>query len=55
MEENLRRAMRYSQGDAMVFVERPLSATLLGIAAVLMVIAVLPAVRKKREDVFTES
>jgi putative tricarboxylic transport membrane protein len=54
MEENLRRAMRYSQGDPTVFIERPLSATLLGLAAVLMVVAVLPAVRKKREVVFTE-
>jgi len=54
MEENLRRAMRYSQGDPTVFIERPLSATLLGLAAVLMVVALLPAVRKKREDVFTE-
>ena len=54
MEENLRRAMRFAQGDATVFITRPLSATLLAIAALLLVIVILPAVRKKREDVFVE-
>ena len=54
MEENVRRAMRYSQGDPKVFVERPLSAALLSIAAAPMVLAVLPAVRNKRNDVLTE-
>jgi putative tricarboxylic transport membrane protein len=54
MEENLRRAMRYAQGDPVVFFERPLSATLLGIAALLLVVVLLPAIRRKREDVFTE-
>ena len=38
----------------MVFFERPLSATLLGIAALLLVVVLLPAIRRKREDVFTE-
>jgi putative tricarboxylic transport membrane protein len=54
MEENLRRAMRYAQGDPMVFVERPLSASLLAVAVLLLVIVLLPAIRRKREDVFTE-
>jgi putative tricarboxylic transport membrane protein len=54
MEENLRRAMRYAQGDPIVFVERPLSASLLAIALLLLVIVLLPAIRRKREDVFTE-
>jgi putative tricarboxylic transport membrane protein len=54
MEENLRRAMRYAQGDPMVFVERPLSATLLALAVVLLAIVLLPTVRRKREDVFVE-
>jgi putative tricarboxylic transport membrane protein len=54
MEENLRRAMRYAQGDPMVFVERPLSASLLAVAALLLVIVLLPSIRRKREDVFTE-
>ena len=54
MEENLRRAMRYAQGDPIVFVERPLSAALLAVAVVLLIIVLLPAIRKKREDVFVE-
>ncbi len=54
MEENLRRAMRYAQGDPTVFIERPLSATLLAIAVVLLIAVLLPAIRRKREDVFVE-
>ncbi len=54
MEENLRRALLLSRGDPMVFVERPISLGLLLIAAAILVIAVLPAIRRKREDVFVE-
>jgi putative tricarboxylic transport membrane protein len=54
MEENLRRAMRYAQGDPMVFIERPLSAVLLALAAILLVFALFPVVRRKRENVFVE-
>jgi TctA family transporter len=52
MEEYLRRAMTISRGDWSVFVTRPLSATLLAIAAVLLVIVFLPAISKKREEAF---
>jgi putative tricarboxylic transport membrane protein len=38
-----------------VFVTRPLSAALLAVAAVLLVLAVLPSLRKKRDEVFVES
>ena len=54
MEENLRRAMRFAQGDPMVFIERPLSAGLLLASAVLLVAVLLPAIRRKRSDVFVE-
>ena len=54
MEENLRRAMLLSRGDPMTFVTRPLSATLLAIAALLLIIIMLPAIRKKREEAFVE-
>lgn len=54
MEENFRRAMYLSRGDAMIFLERPISAGLLLCAAALFVILVLPAVRSKREEVFQE-
>ena len=37
MEEHLRRAMLLSRGDPMVFVQRPISATMLAIAAVALI------------------
>ncbi|MBS7695915.1 MULTISPECIES: tripartite tricarboxylate transporter permease [unclassified Chelatococcus] len=54
MEENLRRALIISRGDLMIFVERPVSAALLLVAVALLVIAVLPSIRKSRDEVFTE-
>jgi putative tricarboxylic transport membrane protein len=49
MEENLRRAMLIARGNVTVFVERPISAGLLLVALVLLVLAALPMLRKKRE------
>jgi TctA family transporter len=54
MEENLRRAMLLSRGDWSVFVTRPLSASLLAAALVLLVIVMLPSVKSKREEAFVE-
>ncbi|MCA2997619.1 MAG: tripartite tricarboxylate transporter permease [Rhodocyclaceae bacterium] len=54
MEENLRRAMLLSRGDPLTFVTRPLSATLLAISLLLLIIIMLPAIRKKREEAFVE-
>jgi putative tricarboxylic transport membrane protein len=55
MEENLRRAMLIARGDATVFLTRPISATLIAIAASLLVLAALPMIRKRREEVFVET
>jgi len=55
MEDNLRRAMRISSGDPMIFVERPISLSLLVAAAMLLIMVALPAIRSKREQVFQES
>ena len=55
MEENLRRALLISRGDWTVFLTRPLSAVLLAIAAFLLMLAVLPLMRAKRDEVFVES
>jgi TctA family transporter len=55
MEENLRRAMLLSRGDATVFFQRPISLTMLLIAALLLVIVLAPAVRKKRDEAFVEA
>ena len=54
MEENLRRALLLSRGDPTVFFTRPLSLGMLVVAALLLVIIVLPAVRKTREVAFHE-
>jgi putative tricarboxylic transport membrane protein len=54
MEENLRRAMRISSGDPMIFIDRPISLTLLIASVVLLVIVALPHIRSKREEVFQE-
>ena len=49
MEEHLRRAMLLSRGDAMVFLQRPISATMLGIAALALGLMLLPNVRKGKD------
>ncbi|GAA4334094.1 tripartite tricarboxylate transporter permease [Pigmentiphaga soli] len=54
MEENFRRALLLSRGDFGTFVTRPLSASLLVIAAILVLIVASPAIRKKREETFVE-
>lgn len=54
MEENLRRAMKISGGDPMIFLNRPISLGLLIAAALLLLVLVLPTIRGKREEVFQE-
>ncbi len=54
MEENLRRALLLSRGDASVFVTRPISAVMLAMAVILLLIIVAPSIRKKREEAFHE-
>ncbi|MCG7392180.1 tripartite tricarboxylate transporter permease [Microvirga sp. ACRRW] len=54
MEENLRRALIISRGSLETFIERPVSAGLLAVSAILLVIALLPSIRKGRDEVFTE-
>jgi TctA family transporter len=55
MEDNLRRALRISSGDAMIFIERPISLVLLSAAILLLIIVALPAIRSKREEAFQEN
>lgn len=54
MEENLRRAMSLARGDASSFFARPISASLLPLAATLLVVVALPALKRKREEIFQE-
>ncbi len=54
MEEKLRQALIISRGSFMTFLERPISAGLLAVAVIVLVIALLPSMSKKRDEVFTE-
>jgi TctA family transporter len=54
MEENLMRAVLLSRGDWSVFVTRGLSASVLAVAALLLVIVLLPSIKRKREEAFVE-
>jgi TctA family transporter len=54
LEENLRRAMLLSRGDPLTFVEKPISLTLLLLAAGLLLTVVVPAIRRGREIAFKE-
>jgi TctA family transporter len=54
MEEHLRRAMLLSRGDPMVFIERPISASMLAIAAIALAAMLLPGLRAKKETAMAE-
>jgi len=54
MEENLRRAMLLSRGDPLVFLERPISAALLTMAALAILFVCLPEIRRKRDEALQE-
>ncbi len=54
MEENLRRAILIARGDPLTFFTRPISGGLLAVAILLLVVAVLPMIRQRREQVFVE-
>jgi TctA family transporter len=50
MEEHLRRAMLLSRGDPVVFIERPISATLLAIGAIALGAMLLPNLRRGKDE-----
>ncbi len=54
MEENLRRALLLSRGDWSTFISRPLSASLLIAAALMIVVVSLPSIKRSREKAFKE-
>ncbi|MDZ4085912.1 MAG: tripartite tricarboxylate transporter permease [Tabrizicola sp.] len=55
LEENLRRAMILGRGDPSTFVTRPISLTLLLLTVAVLVVMLMPAIRKKRAEVFVEA
>ena len=50
----MRRALLFSKGDPSVFLARPISAVLIGVAVILLLTVFLPAVRGRRKTVFQE-
>ncbi|WP_176562811.1 hypothetical protein [Paracoccus liaowanqingii] len=54
LEANLRRTMLITKGDASIFVERPISLTML-VATVLLAPMILPTFRKKRKEAFQKA
>jgi len=54
LESNLRRTMLITQGDASIFVERPISLVMLIATVILLALMILPSFRKKREEAFQE-
>jgi putative tricarboxylic transport membrane protein len=54
LENHMRRALIISHGDPTTFLTRPISLALLIVAAVALALALLPAIRRKRDVVFKE-
>ncbi len=53
MEEKLRQALILARGDFATFIQSPVSAVLLFLSVAIIVVAVLPAVRKEKEEVLS--
>ena len=54
LEENLRRTLLVARGDWSVLFTRPISGTLIALAAVMLLAAMLPAVRQRRDHAFRD-
>jgi putative tricarboxylic transport membrane protein len=54
LEEYFRRAMLLSRGDPLVFIQRPISLSLLLAAAALLILIILPSLRQARNEAFQE-
>jgi putative tricarboxylic transport membrane protein len=54
LEEKLRQAMAISQGDPWTFVDHRIAATMLALAALALIVAVLPGIRRGRDRAFAE-
>jgi putative tricarboxylic transport membrane protein len=48
LEENMRRALVFSNGDVTVFVKEPISAVLLAVAVAALLLTTLPAIQRRR-------
>jgi putative tricarboxylic transport membrane protein len=54
LETNLRRALLISQGSPSVFIERPISLVLLIASLGLLILLLVPAIRRTREEAFVD-
>ena len=54
LEEYLRRGLVLSRGSPLVFIERPVSAILLGIGVIVLAAMLLPKVRHKKDEALAE-
>jgi putative tricarboxylic transport membrane protein len=56
VEENFRRSLITSHGDPMIliFLQRPISLTLLVLSAALLISIAMPSIGKRRTEVFQE-
>ena len=54
LEEHLRRALVFSSGNPMVFVTEPISAGLLAVTALVLALVALPAITRRRREIFEE-
>ncbi len=52
MEENLRRALLISRGDPTVFFVRPIAGTFMALSFILLIVMVLPAIRRKKSQAY---
>ena len=55
MEENLRRSMFLSEGNATIFITRPISGAFILATVALLIVFIVPALRRYRRDVGTEA
>lgn len=54
LEEYLRRAMVFSRGDPLVFIQHPISAALLITAVIVLVMIAMPTISRRRNEIFVE-
>ena len=54
LEEHLRRALVFSSGNPMVFVTEPITAGLLAVTALVLALVALPAITRRRREIFEE-
>lgn len=54
LEVNFRRSIVLSGGDLQIFIERPMTAAMLGLAVLALLVASLPAMRRRRDRTFQE-